>query len=73
MLESQSCAEMEALMSESQVLVLALPPGCWVTSDKSPTSKVGTAKKEAPLYRAPNAAKALHTGFSHLIHVRPYL
>lgn len=52
------------------VLVLALPPGCWLTSDKSSTCKVGTAKKEAPMYRASNTAKELHTGFFfHLIHM----
>lgn len=53
-------------MSESQVLVLALLPGWCMTSDKSPTCDVGTAKK-ALMYRVPNTAKELHTDFSHLI------
>ena len=55
-----------ALMSKSQVLVLAVPLHCCGTSDKSPTCRVGTAKKEALMYRAPNTAKELHTDFSHL-------
>lgn len=57
-----------ALKSESQVLVLALPQGCCVTSDKYSHCKMDTARKEAPTYKTPNTAKALHTDFIfHLI------
>ena len=52
-----------ALKSGSQVLVLALPPGCCVTSDKYSHCKMGTARKEAPTYKTLNTVKALHTIF----------
>ena len=52
-----------ALKSESQVLVLALPQGCCITSDKYSHCKMGTARKEAPTYNTLNTAKALRTDF----------